>query len=498
MAPWTSSSPPVMALAVALMLCGLPAGALPVSPDVDRCVNGDHTLKCCPTPSGKQIIDFTQPPPPTTLRVRRPAHSLNPKAAANYAKAIAAMRELPPDHPWNFLQQSNVHCAYCSGGHRQAGTNISLEIHGSWLFFPWHRAYLYFYERILGKLAGDPSFALPFWNWDHPDGMSVPAIYRDPSSPLYNPTRYPQTLNFTNIGCEGDVGKGLEKQKQCNLRLMHRQFAAASDTAELFLGGQYRKGDTDAPGGGVLEGVPHNPIHVSTGSDMSLLRTSGRDPLFIAHHANMDRLWSIWQSTSGGGRTKSFHDPDFLNASFVFWDENMQRVRIRVRDCIDARMQLNYYYEDVPNLWLNMKTEVEQVVADNRMRPRSIEPEVNFPAVLGSSITVEVRRTPGVEGQKLIVGGIEFDRGAKVWFDVYVGSARGDGRRVTARAAAGCFVHMWSSAGASEGSTMSTELRLGIREFVEAIGAAGDDTVVVTLVPKIGGDMVTIGRVWIE
>ena len=30
------------------------------------------------------------------------------------------------------------------------------------------RFYLYFHERILGKLIGDDTFALPFWNWTRP------------------------------------------------------------------------------------------------------------------------------------------------------------------------------------------------------------------------------------------------------------------------------------------------------------------------------------------
>ncbi|PKA50210.1 Polyphenol oxidase, chloroplastic [Apostasia shenzhenica] len=498
-----------MAFAAALLLCALPAGSRPVSPDLNHCVDGGFTFKCCPRRSAKKIINFTPPPPYSPFRVRRPAHSLDPAAAANYSKAVAAMRALPPGHPWNFFQQSNVHCAYCSGGHRQTGANISLEfslaltrildhqIHGSWLFFPWHRAYLYFYERILGKLAGDPTFALPFWNWDHPAGMSIPAIYRRNSSSLYNPTRNPKALKFIDIGgCEPDASArpSLEKQRQCNLRVMHRQFAAASNSTELFLGLPYRAGGESFPGGGVLENVPHSPVHINTGSDMSRIRTAARDPLFFAHHANVDRLWAIWESIAGNGSSKAFKDPDFLNASFVFWDENMQRVRIRVRDCIDTRKQLNYHYEDVQIPWLNMTTEIERVVAGDRLRSRA-----SASAVLGfSAVTVQVGRTAGAEGEKLVVGGIQFDRRERVWFDVYVGRAGGEALRATVRTAAGCFVNMEGGGAAGEGSAVSTELRLGITEFVEAIGAAGDDSLAVTLVPKIGGDRVTIGNIWIE
>ncbi|TVU16157.1 hypothetical protein EJB05_39708, partial [Eragrostis curvula] len=35
---------------------------------------------------------------------------------------------------------------------------------------------LYFHERILDKLTDDDTFALPFWNWDSPGGMTLPPI----------------------------------------------------------------------------------------------------------------------------------------------------------------------------------------------------------------------------------------------------------------------------------------------------------------------------------
>jgi Common central domain of tyrosinase len=45
----------------------------------------------------------------------------------------------------------------------------------------------------------------------------------------------------------------------------------------------------------------HGPIHVYVGGvngqgdpgDMTDFETAGRDPIFFAHHANLDRLWEI-------------------------------------------------------------------------------------------------------------------------------------------------------------------------------------------------------------
>ena len=37
--------------------------------------------------------------------------------------------------------------------------------HRSWFFFPWHRIYLYWFERILRQASGDPELTLPYWNY---------------------------------------------------------------------------------------------------------------------------------------------------------------------------------------------------------------------------------------------------------------------------------------------------------------------------------------------
>ena len=68
------------------------------------------------------------------------------------------------------MQQADVHCAFCNGAYYSAQAPGSLffpQVHFSYLFFPWHRYYLYFHESILGSLIDDPAFALPYWNWDN-------------------------------------------------------------------------------------------------------------------------------------------------------------------------------------------------------------------------------------------------------------------------------------------------------------------------------------------
>ncbi|KAL5217106.1 hypothetical protein ABZP36_017790 [Zizania latifolia] len=85
---------------------------------------------------------------------------------------------------------------------------LPVQIHFSWFFFPFHRAYIYFFERIVRKLLGDPRFALPFWSWDVPEGMRLPLAFANASSPLYDPFRAPAAGGKRRASAVGDRRSG--------------------------------------------------------------------------------------------------------------------------------------------------------------------------------------------------------------------------------------------------------------------------------------------------
>ena len=108
-------------------------------------------------------------PPATAIRWKPDTNPILPRPAAStltdadvtrLRNAYQALRDLTvsqPGDPRAWLEQADKHCWNCGGGlDQQAGE----EIHGSWLFLPWHRALLYFHERILGALINDPSLRL--------------------------------------------------------------------------------------------------------------------------------------------------------------------------------------------------------------------------------------------------------------------------------------------------------------------------------------------------
>ncbi|GKV00890.1 hypothetical protein SLEP1_g13501 [Rubroshorea leprosula] len=501
------------------------AVAAPISaPDLARCGKADlpqgaKPTNCCPPPS-TNILDFKLPSSNSPLRVRPAAHLVNGDYIAKYSKAIELMKALPADDPRNFTQQANVHCAYCDGAYHQVGfPDLDLQVHNSWLFFPFHRYYLYFYEKILGKLIGDPTFAMPFWNWDSPQGMQMPTIFSNPNSPLYdqlrNANHQPPTLLDLDYNGTDETTTNSD-QLSSNLKIMYRQMVSNGKTPKLFLGSSYRAGDEADPGAGSLENIPHGPVHIWCGDntqpnleDMGNFYSAARDPIFYAHHSNVDRMWTVWK-TLGGKRT-DFTDPDWLDSSFLFYDENANLVRVKVRDCLDTT-KLGYKYQDVDIPWLNTKPTprkfIQKVnksfgVAHAAEIKRQIKQTTALPVVLDKTVSFDVARPRKSRSKKekeeeeevLVIENIEFERNASVKFDVYVNDEDDDGPSGPDKTEfAGSFVNVPHKH--KHGKKTKTCLRLGITDLLEDLGAEDDDSVIVTLVPKYGA--VRIGGIKIE
>ncbi|KAF8369480.1 hypothetical protein HHK36_032507 [Tetracentron sinense] len=136
----------------------------------DATVEGIGPVKCCRPDYKAEVVDFKFPSDSTPMRVRRPAHMQDPENLLKYKEAINIMRKLKDDDPWSLTQQAKIHCAYCNGAYDQLGYKTLLSVHSNWLFLPFHRLYMYFFERILGKLIGDETLSIPYWNYAAPKG----------------------------------------------------------------------------------------------------------------------------------------------------------------------------------------------------------------------------------------------------------------------------------------------------------------------------------------
>ncbi|KAK7400518.1 hypothetical protein VNO78_11727 [Psophocarpus tetragonolobus] len=501
-------------------------------PDLKSCGPPDlpsdiKPTNCCP-PTVSKIIDFKFPPSGTPLRVRPAAQLVNDAYLAKYKEAVKRAKALSPNDPRNFTQQANIHCAYCNGAYNQVGyPDLDLQVHSSWLFFPFHRWYLYFYERILGSLINDPTFALPFWNWDNPNGgMTLPSIYTDINSPLFDPLRDPSHQPPTLVDLDDNrMDEENEKdQIASNLAIMYRNVVSGAKFPRLFLGSPYRGGDDPDPGAGTIENVPHGPVHGWTGDkrqphdeNMGTFYSAARDPIFYSHHSNVDRMWNIWKTIPGGKRT-DFTDPDWLQSAFLFYDENKNLVRVKVKDCLDTT-KLGYVYQDVDIPWLKNKPKPRRVKAKKvalawnfgvgaAQAAESLETtlkSVEFPLTLDSKVSIVVKRPKLLRSKKekeeeeeeLVIDGVEFDRNEAVKFDVFINDEDDKVIKPSNTEFAGSFVSVPHSH-VHKNKKIKTCFRLGLTDLLEELEAEEDDSIVVTLVPRYGKGLVTIKDIKIE
>nr|BAM15845.1 hypothetical protein [Portulaca oleracea] len=485
----------------------------------ERALKDDTTprgMKCCP-PDFKEseVINFD----PRNywspgLRVRPAAHKVSPQYAAKFREAVRRMKLLPEDDPRSFAQQAKIHCAYCNGAYHIAGTTDNdhrLQVHGSWLFLPFHRAYLFFFERILGSLVNDPSFAIPYWNWDHPDGMYMPSIYTQDglSNPLYDDYRDEKHFkSLIDLGYGGDEIKKEdntkipeENQIFYNLWHMHVHVARPKE-AELFMGGRYAAKDKysiNSPG--TIERVPHTPVHIWVGDpereyseDMGSFYSAGRDPLFYAHHANVDRTWTIWKGLDGG--RKEFDEADFLNNFFIFYDEKKKPVKIYVKDVLDEKI-LGYKYETSDTPWLDPL----HPVVDHKPLPIPPAVPLKFPLPLGiSGFQTKVPRPENrvKDSEEILEIKVQQKASKKyIKFDVYLFDEHNhktpDGKTKSAISYVGSCTELphQPHEGHKTEEIPTKTLLMPISEVIKNVGAENDDYVTVAF-QNITGELDSI------
>jgi polyphenol oxidase len=284
----------------------------------------------CPTPpSGGAPFQPGQDTRPVVLR--KPIGSLTASELTTLQSAFQALRALGPTDPRTWLLQADVHALYC-----QQCANDSTQIHFMWNFFPWHRCYLYFYERILGSLAGNlDNFRLPYWDWENARSMPTPYV-----SPAASTNSLWDSLRNAGIQAGGNLPANDGAQSRLN------QLYATQDFA-TFGGTQFSAG--------ACENNPHGVIHNDVGQpypilvDMGSLGFAARDPIFFGHHGNIDKIWSHWNALAKSGLPptayKNPSDAAFLNARWSFYDENSKVVSISAADVLDHETNLRYTYK---------------------------------------------------------------------------------------------------------------------------------------------------------
>ncbi|KAH7276702.1 hypothetical protein KP509_39G018300 [Ceratopteris richardii] len=470
-------------LAPELQYCHLPIGL----PD------GELPFDCCAPNWDKPAIDFQLNETAVgALRIRRAAHTLDAEYAEKLDRAYGLMKALPSEDPRSFTQQANIHCAYCSSAYQMGNSTMPLQVHASWLFFSFHRWYLYFHERILASLLGDDTFALPFWNYDHPDGMTIPhpyMAYPNLTDTLREPSHLPPAKIMLDYYYMNASIRTAEEQVAANLAIIYRMVVSGAPTQYRFFGQPYRKDDPAEPGYGTMETMPHNSVHGWTGDqnevgkkDMGTLYAAGRDPVFYAHHASLDRFWDVWKSLGND----DIDDPDYLNSEFVFYNENAELIKVKVKDSLDSA-KLGYVYEDVENVWLNWTTprlsdgvasltgfEKLCVMGEDLTEPCSLELSRDKEAAL-------------IGDETLLVEGIEGALSVPAHFEAFVNlPVATRATMINCTEYAGRFSTLAQNIVTNmTGDFLRTSSRFSIGSIVDSLELNDQESLVVTLVPNV-------------
>lgn len=214
--------------------------------------------------------------------VRRRLRTGSPEVDADintYRTAVAAMKALPASNPISWDAQATIHGTVAGG--------FNFCEHGTQHFFDWHRAFLFYFEKICQKLSGNPKFGLPYWNWNQNPAIN-PAFLVN-GDPLF------LGRNSTDMS-----GVGAVSTAQLD--------PIMNDTNFFTFMSQ-------------IEGTPHNTVHCAVGQTMCT-GGSALDPVFWTHHCMIDYCWAKWNLELGNNNTNDNTWTSHVNSHFVDADGN--------------------------------------------------------------------------------------------------------------------------------------------------------------------------------
>lgn len=164
-------------------------------------------------------------------------------------------------------------------GHRMHSVDGDV---GTQRFLPWHRVYISVLEFWVHSLTPFNKFFIPYWDWTTnqsiPDWLenikptvNIPNTESIPPEPsswdtvIVSRTPGQAPPPFNRLPTSEDVNNCLNKPT-------YTEFTIALE-------------------------LIHNQVHAWVGGTMSDIATSPADPLFWMHHANIDRIYTLWQKT---------------------------------------------------------------------------------------------------------------------------------------------------------------------------------------------------------
>lgn len=247
--------------------------------------------------------------------------------------------------------------------------------HQSWFFPPWHRGYLLALEAQIRtdviNQGGPATWALPYWDYFGPGNQfTMPPAFALPSLPDGSANPLLVTARF---GPDSDGNIYVPTSAGQQQHPSDPNFGPGTVTQDCLSNDLYTGDDANTPppgfggpntgfnhGGGTngnLEGNPHNLVHVYVGgvspdgSTPGLMSDPGLaalDPIFYLHHANIDRMWAVWNLNNANPT-----DPNWLNGPvggppFVMPTPGGGGSSVFTPQQMTSLNQQNYTYDSLP------------------------------------------------------------------------------------------------------------------------------------------------------
>lgn len=144
---------------------------------------------------------------------------------------------------------------------------------GTQRFLPWHRQYLLECENLLRSY--EPSVRIPYWDYAN-DQVRPDWVWQPPDVDRGAPGGVDRIPEDCRSGRPGSLP---DQQTMYGI----------SQNSLVYTDFTFR-----------LEGEAHNGVHVWCNGTISCPPTAAKDPIFWLLHANVDRIWNLWQMTHNG------------------------------------------------------------------------------------------------------------------------------------------------------------------------------------------------------
>ena len=296
------------------------------------------------------VLGLPQAADAATLRIRYDLASASGQQMLEvYADAVRAMQAMGEDNPMGWLWQWYTHFVNgtttksaeltrifgtASSSPKSLATETwnTCQSHSGQNanhFLPWHRMFVYYFERLVRQASGRSDFTLPYWDYTSTDPAKrgiVPQQFRLPDDPLFG------SLYRANRSSVANGGQRLDVNQPADMMGIDDAMAKTSYSTVGSVTGFCRAIDS---------GI-HGRIHtlVGTTKGMGAVPYAGNDPLFWVHHSNIDRMWTSWNRNGGTNPSTA----SWSYNQFVFVDAGPVRVKKALRSFFSATT-LGYGYD---------------------------------------------------------------------------------------------------------------------------------------------------------